>query len=170
MISSLGLEEEEGETIKLSELNGLSEAQRQEVEALIEERLKAILELALKNEEESAASDKAAGGYEGSDGMAEGGSETDDSSDVITIDGVEISKEALLNALKEVSNKDEGKININTATKEELMELNGIGEARAQSIIDYRETYGGFSNIEEIMNISGIKEAAFSKIKDDICV
>ena len=50
------------------------------------------------------------------------------------------------------------------------MELKGIGEARAEAIILYRETYGGFGYIEEIMNVSGIKEAAFSKIKDQICV
>ena len=50
------------------------------------------------------------------------------------------------------------------------MELKGIGETRALAIIKYRETYGGFAHIEEIMNISGIKEASFEKIKDRICV
>ena len=50
------------------------------------------------------------------------------------------------------------------------MELKGIGETRARAIIEYRETYGDFAYIEEIMNVSGIKEASFEKIKDDICV
>ena len=62
------------------------------------------------------------------------------------------------------------KINLNTATKEELMTLKGIGEAKAADIIRYREEQGPFRTIEEVMNISGIKEAAFGKIKDDITV
>ena len=60
-------------------------------------------------------------------------------------------------------------ININAASKEELMQLPGIGESRALSIIAYREKNGGFKDIKDIMNISGIKEAAFEKIKDYIC-
>lgn len=63
-----------------------------------------------------------------------------------------------------------GKINLNTADREELMTLRGIGEAKAEAIIRYREEQGPFQTIEEIMNISGIKEAAFQKIKDDITV
>lgn len=62
------------------------------------------------------------------------------------------------------------KININTATKEQLMSLNGIGESRAQDIIDYREQNGGFSSIEDIKNVTGIKDAIFQKICDDIKV
>jgi competence protein ComEA len=63
-----------------------------------------------------------------------------------------------------------GRVNINTATKQQLMELSGIGESRAESIISYREKNGAFSSIEDIMNVSGIKEAAYERIKDDICV
>ena len=59
-------------------------------------------------------------------------------------------------------------VNINTATKEELMSLPGIGERKADSIIEYRKSKT-FSSPEDIMNISGIKEAAFNKIKDKIC-
>ena len=62
------------------------------------------------------------------------------------------------------------KINLNTATKEELMTLKGIGEAKAADIIRYREEQGPFQTVEEVMNISGIKEAAFEKIKNDITV
>jgi competence protein ComEA len=63
-----------------------------------------------------------------------------------------------------------GKININTAAKEVLVTLPGIGEAKADSIIAYRTEHGGFSSIEEIMEIPGIKEAVFSKIKELITV
>lgn len=62
------------------------------------------------------------------------------------------------------------KINLNTASKEELTKLSGIGEAKAQDIIDYRNTNGSFKTIEEIKNISGIGDALFAKIKDNICV
>ena len=62
------------------------------------------------------------------------------------------------------------KININTAEKEELMTLTGVGEAKAQSIIAYREEHGGFQSIEELMQIEGIKEGVFNKIKEDITI
>ena len=61
-------------------------------------------------------------------------------------------------------------VDLNTATKEELMTLSGIGESRAEDIIRYREENGGFQNIEDIMKVSGIKDAAFQKIKDRITV
>lgn len=60
-------------------------------------------------------------------------------------------------------------VNINTAGKESLMTLPGIGESRAESIIAYREENGGFQTIEDIMKVSGIKEAAFNKLKAYIC-
>ena len=63
-----------------------------------------------------------------------------------------------------------GKININTAGKEELMTLTGIGEAKAQSILDYREEHGQFGSIEDLMLIEGIKEGVFNKIKEDITI
>lgn len=68
----------------------------------------------------------------------------------------------------QVENAGSGKININSATKEELMTLSGIGEARAESIIAYREENGPFQTVEDIMLVSGIKESAFAKIKDRI--
>lgn len=61
-------------------------------------------------------------------------------------------------------------ININTASKEELMTLSGIGESRAEDIIRYREESGGFQKIEDIMKVPGIKNAGFQKIKDRITV
>ncbi len=66
--------------------------------------------------------------------------------------------------------ENDGKINLNKATKEELMTLPGVGEAKAESIIEYRNENGGFKSIEEIMQISGIKEGLFEKIKDLIKV
>ncbi len=64
----------------------------------------------------------------------------------------------------------DGRVNINTAEREELMTLDGIGEKKADSIIRYREENGGFSSIEEILEIPGIKDAVFSNIKDQITV
>ncbi len=62
------------------------------------------------------------------------------------------------------------KINLNTATKEQLDSIPGIGEAKAQSIIEYRKTCGAFKKIEDIKNISGIGDAVFEKLKDYITV
>lgn len=63
-----------------------------------------------------------------------------------------------------------GIVNLNTASKEQLMTLAGIGESRAEDILRYREESGGFQSIEEIMNVPGIKESAYLKIKDSITV
>ena len=63
-----------------------------------------------------------------------------------------------------------GIVNLNTASKEQLMSLPGIGESRAEDIIRYRKESGGFQNIEEIMSVPGIKESAYLKIKDSITV
>ncbi len=57
-------------------------------------------------------------------------------------------------------------VNINTASKEMLMTLPGIGESKAESIIKYRETKGAFKSLEDLMNVSGIKQGAFDKVKD----
>lgn len=65
---------------------------------------------------------------------------------------------------------DDGLVNLNTASKETLMTLPGIGESKAEAILRYREEQGIFQKIEDIMNISGIKEGAFQKIKDRITV
>ena len=61
-----------------------------------------------------------------------------------------------------------GRLNINTAGKEELCKLNGIGEKRANDIIEYRNENGDFNTIEDIMKVKGIKQGIFSKIKDYI--
>jgi len=64
----------------------------------------------------------------------------------------------------------DGRVNINKADAAELCTLPGIGESRAADIIAYREKHGGFSDISEIMNVSGIKDASYEKIKDLITV
>lgn len=57
-------------------------------------------------------------------------------------------------------------ININTATVEDFMKLSGIGEAKAKSIIEYRNSIGSFSKVEDIKNVTGIGDSIFDKIKD----
>lgn len=66
------------------------------------------------------------------------------------------------------SNSKSMLVNLNTATKEELETLNGIGSSMAKRIIEYRETNGYFMSVEDIMNVSGIGEGKFEKIKDNI--
>lgn len=66
--------------------------------------------------------------------------------------------------------QDSGTVNLNTADSAALQTLPGIGEAKAQAILAYREEKGGFSGTEELMNVPGIKESTFSKIKDKIAV
>ena len=71
---------------------------------------------------------------------------------------------------KTTTSKTSGKVNLNTASKEELETLNGIGSSKAESIIQYRSTCGAFRTIEDIKNISGIGDAVYAKIKDYITV
>ncbi|MBP5153201.1 MAG: helix-hairpin-helix domain-containing protein [Lachnospiraceae bacterium] len=61
-------------------------------------------------------------------------------------------------------------VNINTADEAELMSLKGVGRVRAAAIIEYRKQNGDFAAIEDIMNVSGIKEGTFAKIRDSITV
>ncbi|MBI4177814.1 ComEA family DNA-binding protein [bacterium] len=63
-----------------------------------------------------------------------------------------------------------GKVNLNTASADELQTLKGIGEKKALEIIEYREAHGGFKKIEEIMEIKGIGEKSFEKLKDYLTV
>ncbi|WP_202080714.1 ComEA family DNA-binding protein [Caldalkalibacillus salinus] len=61
-----------------------------------------------------------------------------------------------------------GKININTASTDELVQLTGVGPSRAEAIVDYREKNGGFAQKEDLKNVSGIGEKTFEKLEDDI--
>ncbi|WP_044956544.1 helix-hairpin-helix domain-containing protein [Blautia wexlerae] len=66
--------------------------------------------------------------------------------------------------------QQDNRININTADEAQLTTLTGIGATRALAIIAYREENGPFAAIEDIMNVQGIKEGTFAKIKDEIVV
>lgn len=81
-------------------------------------------------------------------------------SDVITNDKSDIVKES-------DSNKNTI-VNINTCTLEELLSINGIGESKAKSIMEYRENVGLFTSKEDIMKVSGIGNSLYDKIKDYI--
>ncbi len=65
---------------------------------------------------------------------------------------------------------DDGLLNINQAEVADFMTLPGIGQSKAEALVKYREEHGKFSSIEEIMNVDGIKEGVFNKIKDSIKV
>lgn len=71
---------------------------------------------------------------------------------------------------EKTAEKTGGRININTATKQELCGIPGVGETRAAAIISYRESHGNFAKPEDIMKVSGIKEGMYDKIKESICV
>ena len=90
--------------------------------------------------------------------------------EMIYVPTIEEAKERLESGLSTNTDNTNGKINLNTASLDQLMEIPGIGEAKASAILRYREENGGFSSIEEIMNIEGIKEGVFSKMKEYIVV
>lgn len=68
------------------------------------------------------------------------------------------------------TNSENGLVSINTATKEQLMTVSGIGESKANDIINYREQNGLFKSIEDIQNVKGIGSSLFEKIKNSITI
>jgi len=74
--------------------------------------------------------------------------------------------------LREITEHEDttGKININTASANQLQSLHGIGPAISERIVDYRNEHGRFRRIEDIKNVSGIGPGRFDNIKDDITV
>ena len=72
--------------------------------------------------------------------------------------------------LPEETQSADGRVNINTASEQELSAISGIGAGKAAAIIRYRQENGSFSSVEDIMKVSGIKEGTYEKIKDKITV
>ena len=72
--------------------------------------------------------------------------------------------------LRSLPASEDEKLNINTAGKEALCDLDGIGETLSERIIAYREAHGPFACIEDITNVSGIGSGTFEKLRDRICV
>ncbi len=87
-----------------------------------------------------------------------------------TSEQIIIAKENGFEATSSSANNATAKVNINTATSEQLETLPGVGAATSQMIIDYRTKNGGFKIIQDIMKISGIKESKYNQIKDRITV
>lgn len=84
---------------------------------------------------------------------------------------IEVPSVEMAEALEEAAAQDtSGLVNLNRATEAELMTLSGIGESKAKEIVRYRESRGGFQKPEDLMNIPGIKEGVFHKIRDQITV
>lgn len=86
------------------------------------------------------------------------------------VSGAETGGQGAQGADEKPSGTDSGKVNLNTADKDTLMTLPGIGEVKADAIIQYRTEYGAFKSAEDIMNIPGIKDAVYAKIEDRITV
>ena len=61
-------------------------------------------------------------------------------------------------------------LNLNTATKDELVALSGIGPAKAQAILDYRVQHGGFKSVDELKDVKGIGARRFEKLKPELTV
>lgn len=84
---------------------------------------------------------------------------------------IEVPSETEASELEKVQQEAQsGLVNLNTASAEELMTLTGIGESKAEAILSYREEHGGFEKPEELMEIPGIKEGVFEKIRDQVTV
>jgi len=73
-------------------------------------------------------------------------------------------------ALALVTHAATAALNLNTATKEELVALSGIGPAKAQAILDYRTQHGGFKTVEELKDVKGIGAKRFEKLKPELTV
>lgn len=61
-------------------------------------------------------------------------------------------------------------VNVNTATKEELMSVKGIGEKKAEAIIAYREAHGAFKSVDELVNVKGLGEKSLATLKSELSV
>lgn len=83
---------------------------------------------------------------------------------------IENNSEAPVTGSFATASSDEGKVNLNTASETELQTITGIGPSKAAAILEYRETNGRFQEIEQLMEISGIGEKTFEKLKEEVTV
>ena len=86
----------------------------------------------------------------------------------VLLKGERISPQTVMLDPETVQNK--GRINLNTATAEELCQLHGLGEKLAERIVAYREEHGGFRSVQELMEVKGIGEKLYRQISDEITV
>lgn len=90
--------------------------------------------------------------------------------DIIYVETPCVCEEIKNDACYKENENNNGKININTASVEDLMKLSGIGESKAKLIIEYRNNNGLFTNIDDIKKVNGISETLFNKIKENITI
>lgn len=91
----------------------------------------------------------------------------------IPVEGEELSETVIAGTnsnTANISKDEEGKINLNQATKEELMTLSGVGEKKAEKIIEYREENGSFKTIEDLKNVNGFGEKSFESLEKCISI
>lgn len=91
----------------------------------------------------------------------------------IPVEGEELSETVIAGTnsnTANISKDEEGKINLNQATKEELMTLSGVGEKKAEKIIEYREENGSFKTIEDLKNVNGFGEKSFESLEKYISI
>ncbi len=100
-----------------------------------------------------------------------GGFTEDAATDVVNMaEPVKDGMQVIVPSEVSVNQAEDSRVNINRATKEQLMSLPGIGQSKAESIIRYREKAGDFKSPEDIMQIEGIKEGVYRKLEEYITV
>ncbi|NKC69103.1 helix-hairpin-helix domain-containing protein [Vagococcus fluvialis] len=91
----------------------------------------------------------------------------------IPVEGEELSETVIAGTnsnTANISKDEEGKVNLNQATKEELMTLSGVGDKKAEKIIEYREENGSFKTIEDLKNVNGFGEKSFESLEKYISI
>lgn len=91
----------------------------------------------------------------------------------IPVEGEELSETAIAGTnsnTANISKNEDGKVNLNQAAKEELMTLSGVGEKKAEKIIEYREENGSFKTIEDLKNVNGFGEKSFESLEKYISI